>query len=315
VDALPAGPHPTVRVHLAGGVPEVLLHLRALGLLDTRVPTCTGLTLDAVLDWWEDSERRPRCRQVLRDRDHVDPDAVVLPPKAAAAAGLTSTVCFMTGNLAPDGAVVKSTAIARDLLGEDGVFRHVGPARVFTSEADAIRAIKGQDDTALLPGEVVVVAGIGPMGTGMEEVYQVTSALKHLPRLRGTPLLTDARFSGVSTGPCVGHIGPEALAGGPLGRLRDGDIVRVEIDTRTLSGRVDLVREDTASGALVPDDVTLDARAPHPALAPHPKLPAATRLWAALQAASGGTWGGCVYDVDAITARLGRADVGSGPLS
>lgn len=304
VDALPAGPHPTVRVHLAGGVPEVLLHLRALGLLDTRVPTCTGLTLDEVLDWWADSERRSRCRGLLRERDGVDPDRVILPPPAAAAAGLSSTVCFLRGSLAPDGAIVKSTAIAKDLLDADGVYRHLGPARVFTSEAEAIGAIKAQDATALQPGEVVVVAGIGPMGTGMEEVYQVTSALKHLPALRGTPLLTDARFSGVSTGPCVGHIGPEALAGGPLGRLRDGDLVRVEIDTRRLHGRVDLVRVDPATGDPVVDEATLAARTPHPGLAPHPKLPGATRLWAALQAASGGTWGGCVYDVDAITERL-----------
>lgn len=303
VDALPAGPHPTVRVYLAGGVPEVLLHLRALGLLDTRVPTCTGLTLDEVLDWWEQSERRARCRQRLRD-DGVDPDAVVLPPASASAAGLTSTVCFVRGDLAPDGAVVKSTAIARDLLDDDGVYRHVGPARVFTSEAGAIRAIKGQDAAPVHPGDVVVVAGIGPMGTGMEEVYQVTSALKHLPALRGTPLLTDARFSGVSTGPCVGHIGPEALAGGPLGRLRDGDLVRVEIDTRALTGRIDLVRHDEHTGQLIADADTLARRSPHPALAPHPQLPAATRLWAALQAASGGTWGGCVYDVEAIVDRL-----------
>ena len=305
VDALPAGPHPTVRVFLAGGVPEVLLHLRRLGLLDTRVPTCGGITLDEALDWWEHSERRQRCRQVLRDRDGVEPDQVIMPPRAAAASGLTSTVCFLRGTLAPEGAVVKSTAIARDLLGADGVFRHVGPARVFTSESAAIEAIKGHDPaTALVPGEVVVVAGIGPMGTGMEEVYQVTSALKHLPKFRGTPLITDARFSGVSTGPCVGHVGPEALTGGPIGRLRDGDTVRVEIDTRTLAGSIDLVRRDEASGELVPDVETLATRTPHPALAPHPKLPPATRLWAALQAASGGTWGGCVYDVDAIVGKL-----------
>ena len=304
VDALPAGPHPTVRVHLAGGVPEVLLHLRALGLLETSVPTCTGLSLDQVLDWWQDSERRPRCRQLLRERDGVDPDRVIVPPDQASAAGLTSTVCFISGTLAPEGAVVKSTAIARDLLDGDGVFRHVGAARVFTSEAAAIHAIKGHDELALKPGEVVVVAGIGPMGTGMEEVYQVTSALKHLPAFRGTPLITDARFSGVSTGPCVGHVGPEALAGGPLGRLRDGDLVRVVIDTRALTGGIDLVREDAATGELVPDHETLASRTPHPALAPHPQLPAATRLWAALQAASGGTWGGCVYDVDAIIERL-----------
>ncbi len=305
VDALPAGPHPTVRVFLAGGVPEVLCHLRALGLLETRVPTCTGLTLDEVLDWWEESERRQRCRQILRERDGADADRVVMPPASASAAGLTSTVCFLRGNLAPEGAVVKSTAIARDLLDADGVFRHLGPARVFTSEAAAIHAIKGHDPaTALKPGEVVVVAGIGPMGTGMEEVYQVTSALKHLPAFRGTPLITDARFSGVSTGPCVGHVGPEALAGGPLGRLRDGDLVRVEIDTRALDGRIDVVRPDAESGAPVPDGALLAVRTPHPDLAPHPKLPAATRLWAALQAASGGTWGGCVYDVDAIVEGL-----------
>lgn len=305
VDALPAGPHPTVRVFLAGGVPEVLLHLRRLGLLDTGVPTVGGLSLDEALDWWEQSDRRVRCRQVLRERDGVDADRVIMPPAAAAAAGLTSTVCFLRGTLAPEGAVVKSTAIARDLLGADGVFRHLGPARMFTSEAAAIEAIKGHDpETALRGGEVVVVAGIGPMGTGMEEVYQVTSALKHLPAFRGTPLITDARFSGVSTGPCVGHVGPEALAGGPIGRLRDGDLVRVEIDTRALSGSIDLVRRDEASGDVVPDFETLASRTPHPALAPHPKLPPATRLWAALQAASGGTWGGCVYDVDAIVERL-----------
>ncbi len=306
VDALPAGPHPTVRVFLAGGVPEVLLHLRALGLLDTTVPTCSGLTLDEVLDWWQGSERRVRCRQLLRERDGVDADRVIVPPAEAASAGLSSTVCFVRGSLAPDGAVVKSTAIARDLLDADGVFRHTGPARVFTSEAAAIDAIKGRDPaTALRAGEVVVVAGIGPMGTGMEEVYQVTSALKHLPAFRGTPLITDARFSGVSTGPCVGHVGPEALAGGPIGRLRDGDLVRVEIDTRALTGTIDIVCEAAGTGVFVVDHATLATREPHPALAPHPLLPPATRLWAALQAASGGTWGGCVYDVDAITARLG----------
>src|SRR5690606_19515407 len=219
VDALPNGPHPTVRVYLAGGVPEVLLHLRALGLLDTRVPTCTGLTLDAVLDWWEHSERRVRCRARLAELDGVSPDAVIVPPAQAAERGLSSTVCFVTGNLVPDGAVIKSTAIDRTLLDTEGVYRRVGPARVFTSEASAIDALKRHDDRRVQPGEVLVLAGVGPMGTGMEEVYQVTSALKHLPEYKGTPLITDARFSGVSTGPCIGHAGPEALAGGPLGRL------------------------------------------------------------------------------------------------
>src|SRR5690606_8751676 len=192
VDALPNGPHPTVRVYLAGGVPEVLLHLRTLGLLDTRVPTCTGLTLDAVLDWWEQSDRRARCRARLADADRVPADAVIMPPAQAARHGLSSTVCFVTGNLVPDGAVIKSTAIDRTLLDADGAYRHVGPARVFTSEAAAVDALKRHDTGRVRPGEVLVLAGIGPLGTSMEEVYQVTSALKHLPEYRGTPLITDA---------------------------------------------------------------------------------------------------------------------------
>lgn len=304
VDALPNGPHPTVRVYLAGGVPEVLLHLRALGLLETRVPTCTGLTLDEVLDWWEGAERRTRCREVLARRDGIDAEAVIAPPGEARRRGLSSTVCFVTGNLAPAGAVIKSTAIDRALLDAAGVFRHIGPARVFTSEAAAIAAIKRHDETRLQPGEVVVLAGVGPMGTGMEEVYQVTSALKHVPEYKGTPLITDARFSGVSTGPCIGHVGPEALAGGPLGRLRDGDLLRIVVDTRGLQATADLVAADAAGEWHPVDAATLAAREPHPALAPHPALPPATRLWAALQAVSGGTWGGCVYDVEAITQRL-----------
>jgi dihydroxyacid dehydratase/phosphogluconate dehydratase len=272
-------------------------------LLDTRVPTCTGLTLDAVLDWWEHSERRVRCRARLADLDGVSADAVIVPPAQAAGRGLSSTVCFVTGNLVPDGAVIKSTAIDRTLLDAEGVYRHIGPARVFTSEASAIDALKRHDDRCLQPGEVLVLAGVGPMGTGMEEVYQVTSALKHLPEYKGTPLITDARFSGVSTGPCIGHAGPEALAGGPLGRLRDGDMVEIVVDTRGMTATANLVDVD-AEGRWVRADEVLAARPPHPALAPHPELPPATRLWAALQAASGGTWGGCVYDVDEIVARL-----------
>ncbi len=306
VDALPNGPHPTVRVYLAGGVPEVLLHLRALGLLDTSVPTCSGLTLDAVLDWWADSDRRVRCREVLRSRDGIDPDDVISPPDRARTRGLSSTVCFVTGNLVPDGAVIKSTAIDRTLLDAQGIYRHVGPARVLTSEAAAIDVLKRHDDRRLRPGEVLVLAGVGPMGTGMEEVYQVTSALKHLPDYKGTPLITDARFSGVSTGPCIGHAGPEALAGGPIGRLRDGDMVEIVVDTRGLTAAANVVAAD-ARGAWAPADELLAHRAPHPDLAPHPALPPATRLWAALQAASGGTWGGCVYDVDGIVTALAGA--------
>ena len=300
VDVLPNGPHPTVRVYLAGGVPEVMLHLRRAGLLDTRVRTVSGETLDAVLDGWESSARRAALRARLREADGVDPDEVILSPERAAARGLTPTVTFVRGNLAPDGAIVKSTAIDPSVVGADGVYRLTGPARVFTSERAAIAAIKSHGDDRIRAGEVMVLICRGPMGAGMEEVYQVTSALKYLDVGRQVALITDARFSGVSTGACIGHVGPEALAGGPIGKIRDGDRIRVVIDRLALEGRVDLV--DAGDRPL---DAELAARPLRDDLAPDPDLPADTRLWAALQNVSGGTWGGCVYDVDSIVSRLG----------
>ncbi|HEY6225710.1 MAG TPA: YjhG/YagF family D-xylonate dehydratase, partial [Verrucomicrobiae bacterium] len=214
VDVLPNGPtyHPTVRVFLAGGVPEVMLHLRALGVLDTSVLTVTGQTLAEVLRVWEKSERRERFRQILKEQDGVDPDDVILPPARAKQKGLTSTVTFPVGNLAPEGSVIKSTAIDPSVVEADGVYRKEGPARVFTSEREAMNAIKAGKINS---GDVIVLMGCGPIGTGMEETYQLTSALKHLPHGKEVALITDARFSGVSTGACIGHIGPEALAGGP----------------------------------------------------------------------------------------------------
>jgi putative YjhG/YagF family dehydratase len=300
VDALPNGPHPTVRVFLAGGVPEVMLHLRDLGLLDLSARAATGETLGHTLQWWEGSKRRHVLRERLREADRVDPDDVILSPAAARRRGFTSTVSFLGGNLAPQGAIVKSTAIDPSVVGPDGVYLHVGPARVFASERAAIAAIKAN---RIAPGEVLVLAGIGPRGAGMEEVYQVTAALRYLDLAKTVALVTDARFSGVSTGPCIGHVAPEALSGGPIGRLRDGDLVRIVIDTRRLEGAVDFVRR-SADGMLVPADDELAARPPHPDLAADPDLPAHTRLWAALQDASGGPWNGAVYDVDRIVRLL-----------
>lgn len=300
VDALPNGPlnHTTVQVFMAGGVPEVMLHLRELGLLDLSVRTVTGETLGVVLDWWRDSTRRRDVRARLAAAG-VDPERVVMDAPRARAAGLTSTVVFPTGNLAPEGAVIKATAIDPTLVGADGLYRHRGPVRLFTDERAAMAAVKGGEQP-LVPGEVLVLAGVGPSGTGMEETAQVTMALKFLPFGKHIPVLTDARFSGVSTGACVGHIGPEALAGGPIGRLRDGDIVELEIDRASLNGRIDLVA--TADGPLTPEaaEALLAVRPLHPDIAPHPDLPDATRLWAALQRVSGGTWSGCVFDVDRI---------------
>jgi len=309
VDVLPNGPrnHPTVRVFLAGGVPEVMLHLRRQRLLDERCLTVSGERLGPILDWWERSERRQTLRDRLRAVDGVDPDEVIMDPERAQRRGLTSTVTFPRGNLAPQGSVIKSTAIDPSVVGPDGVYRKVGPARVFTRERAAIAAIKSQGPGRVQPGDGMVLIGRGPLGAGMEEIYQITSALKHLSWGKQVAVLTDARFSGVSTGACVGHIGPEALAGGPIGRILDGDLIQIVVDRNRLEGSVDLVGHGEEQFGPEEGARVLAARPPRPDLAADPDLPDDTRLWAALQHVSGGTWGGCVYDVDAIVAALGRA--------
>lgn len=287
VDCLPNGPnnYVTVQVFLAGAVPEVMLHLRAQGLLNTGVITVAGQTLGSLLDWWEGSERRRKVRELLRTRDRVDPNDVIFSPDSARQRGITSTVCFPVGNLAPEGSVIKSTSIDPTVVDADGIYRKRGPARVFMSEPAAIAAIK---EGLIHEGEVLVLICRGPLGSGMEETYQLTSALKYLPFGKHVAVLTDARFSGVSTGACIGHVSPEALAGGPIGKVVDGDIIEIVIDRERLEGTINLVGVD------------LDTRETRSGLVSDPSLPDDTRLWAALQDASGGPWGGAVYDVDAI---------------
>ena len=306
VDVLPNGPtyHPTVRVYLAGGVPEVMLHLRTLGWLDETVITATGGTLAKVLDSWAVSERRKRLRERLFDQDGVDPDDVIMTPAKARERGLTSTVTFPVGNLAPEGSVIKSTAIDPSVVDADGVYRKTGPARVFTREHEAIAAIKGTSDRPIKAGDVLVLMGRGPMGAGMEEIYQITASLKHLSFGKQIAVVTDARFSGVSTGACIGHVGPEALAGGPLGKVRDGDLIRIVVDRVRLVGTIDMIGAEGVEVGPVEGAKILAERSPHPQLSPDPELPDDTRLWAALQAVCGGTWGGCVYDPDAIIEAL-----------
>ena len=306
VDVMPNGPigYGTVQVFLAGGVPEVMLHLREMGLLKLSTLTVNGCTLGEALDEWEQSERRQKLRHRLQELDGIDPGDVIMNPTNARQNGLTGTITFLTGNLAPQGAVIKSTAIDPSVVDADGVYRKIGPARVFTRERDSIAAVKGLNVKPVKAGDVIALIGCGPMGTGMEETYQLTSALKYLPEGKTIALITDARFSGVSTGACIGHVGPEALAAGPIGKLRDGDTIQIIVDRVNLSGSIDLIGEnderfDPAEGAR-----RLDARPGHPDLKPNPDLPEDTRLWAALQNLSGGIWGGCVYDVDTILGKL-----------
>jgi dihydroxyacid dehydratase/phosphogluconate dehydratase len=190
----------------------------------------------------------------------------------------------------------------------DGVYRKTGHARVFTSERAAIAAVKGLSEKPVKAGDIIALIGCGPLGTGMEETYQLTSALKYLPHGKTIALITDARFSGVSTGACIGHVGPEALAGGPLGKLRDGDMIQIVIDRVNLSGSIDFIGEGDKRFNLDEATRILESRTPHPNLGPNPELPDDTRLWAALQNLSGGTWGGCIYDVDAIIEKLNNPE-------
>ena len=299
VDALPNGPvgFATVQVFLAGGVPEVMLHLRELDLLDLSARTVTGRSLGENLEWWQKSERRRVLKEKLYQLDGIDPEDVIMDPAEAAEKGLTSTVTFPTGNLAPEGSVIKSTAIDTSLISEEGVFLHEGPARVFGSEDDAIQAIKNEGNGGIREGDIMVLLGIGPLGSGMPETYQVTAALRYSKAGKGVSLLTDGRFSGVSTGACVGHISPEALSGGPIGKIRDGDRIRIQVDCKKLEGSIDLVEENA--------EEILRERPLNPVVRQHPRLPDDTRLWAALQNVSGGSWQGCVYDVERIVEVLG----------
>jgi dihydroxyacid dehydratase/phosphogluconate dehydratase len=271
-----------------------MLHLRAMGLLHTDALTVSGETVGTLLDWWQESERRATVRQRLAAAGQIDPDQVIMNADQARQAGLASTMVFPTGNLAPEGSVLKATALDPSVVEADNVYRHRGAARVFTDEKTAVAAIKGLTDKPVQPNDVVVLIGVGPQGTGMEETYQITAALKYIPWGKTVPVLTDARFSGVSTGACIGHIGPEALAGGPIGQVRDGDIIEIVVDRGELVGSVNLV--ETVDG------MAFTGRPIHPDAAPHAQLPDDTRLWAALQRASGGTWAGAVYDVDKIIA-------------
>ena len=296
VDVLPNGPNNfmTVQVFLAGGVQEVMLHLREMGVLDLSCLTVTGKNIDQNLDDWQKSERRTRFKEILYTKDGVDPEDVIMSPDKASQKGIARTLAFLSGNLAPQGAIVKSTSISPNLYSSSGNYYHEGRARVFYDESSAIAAVKSTGDQRVLPGEVIVLLGRGPMGAGMPETAQITSALKYTKALSENVLITDGRFSGFSSGPCIGHIGPESLSGGPIGKLIDGDQIKIEINKDHCVGRIDYIGNVEA----------FQKRPMNPNLREDPNMPESVKLWAALQNTGGGTWGGCVPNVGEIIKKL-----------
>ena len=229
---------------------------------------------------------------------------------AARAAGLTSTVVFPVGNIAPEGSVIKATAIDPSVVGADGVYRHRGPARVFVSRARRHRRDQGAARRRAGQAERRDRADrrrAARHGHGGDLPAHVGAEVSSRGA-RPSPIVTDARFSGVSTGACIGHVGPEALAGGPIGKLRRRRRHRDRHRPRRALTRTRRTWSAPAGRTL---DAAAAARAARVAAgasracAPHAELPDDTRLWAALQQASGGTWGGCVYDVDRIIEVIG----------
>jgi putative YjhG/YagF family dehydratase len=303
VDCLPTGIHPTIRVFMAGGVPEVMLHLSEQGLLHLDCMTVNGKTLGENLEEWRVSDRRKILRERLLKEDGVDPDDVILPPAKAKSLGFGSTVAYPTGNLAPEGSVVKSTSISRKLLDENGIYHKVAPCRTFTSEGKAIQAIKSGE---VVPGEVLVIMCRGPLGAGMPETFEVTAALKSIPELSSCALLTDARFSGVTTGPCFGHLSPEALAPDSLlAKLQDGDLIEIYLDTIKLEGSINMVGESAQVSAEEGAEI-LRNRPRRTDLEFDELMPDYIRQWGLIQHLSGGPWAGCVEDFEQLENRLNR---------
>jgi dihydroxy-acid dehydratase len=199
-------------VHAAGGVPAILAELaRRPGTLRLDACTVAGGTLgESISDAKNDN---PACIRPITS-PHSERGAL----------------CILFGNLAPDGAVVKVGAVEQHEM----VFR--GPARVFESEEDALAAAR---ECTITEGTVIVVRNEGPRGgPGMREMLALTSLLKGMPLGASVALLTDGRFSGGTRGLCIGHISPEASEGGPIGLLRDGDVVRIDLGARSIEAEL-----------------------------------------------------------------------------
>jgi dihydroxy-acid dehydratase len=207
----PSGVHHIEDLHSAGGIPALMNELDKKGLIVRDIPTVTGATVGeniavtAVAD-----------RSVIKSVD--EPYSPI------------GGLAILRGNLAPDGAVVKESAVAPEML------KHTGPAVVFDSEDDAVAAIW---DKKIQKGDVIVIRYEGPKGgPGMREMLGPTSSIAGMGMDKDVALLTDGRFSGASRGASIGHISPEAMNGGPIGLIETGDIIEIDIPGRSLNVKV-----------------------------------------------------------------------------
>jgi dihydroxy-acid dehydratase len=209
----PAGPHHVVDFYYAGGIPAIMAELNRSGLIDASALTVYGKPLGTMLDEIQAGIKDPA---VIRSTNNpVHP---------------TGGLAVLTGNLAPDGAIVKQAAVADEML------KHSGPARIFSSEEEAFQAIM---DVKIKKGDVVVVRYEGPRGgPGMQEMLSPTAALAGMGMDREVALITDGRFSGASRGSAIGHVSPEAAAKGPIAAIKDGDIIDIDIPNKKLDVRL-----------------------------------------------------------------------------
>ena len=195
----------------AGGVYAVMKELTKGNLLDTSVMTVTGKTMEENL-----ANAHNRNPEIIRPFE--DPFMA------------TGGIAVLKGNLAPDGCVVKQSAVAASMM------KHEGPARVFDSEEEAIRVIY---DGGIHPGDVVVIRYEGPKGgPGMREMLNPTSAIVGMGLGESVALITDGRFSGATRGASIGHVSPEAASGGPIGLVQEGDLIAIDIPAHTIELKV-----------------------------------------------------------------------------
>lgn len=220
VDVQPSGKHVSEMVWYAGGIPRVQLELS--DMLDLDVMTVTGKTLGENLAQLEAEGFFQRAEGYLANYS-MRREEVIHPVGQCKGFG---SIAVLTGNLAPEGAVVKFSAVPPDML------QHEGTARVFDNEEEALKAVI---EDRIAPGCVIILRYEGPRGCGMPEILSTTEALVTNPALQHTAIITDGRFSGATRGPCIGHVSPEAAVGGPIALAEDGDIISIDIPARTLN--------------------------------------------------------------------------------